>query len=130
MKKYSDFIAENKEKEQKQSLLSTLKDLFVNGFNIRASIHAASQAFERAKHMTKERWKEFFTKVTNKIKEMKLKDGDYLFYSRKAKQGSVLNISNKNINLITTLPRGKSFPKPGTERMMMEEKEYEIIEID
>jgi len=130
MKKFSEFIAEDKEKERKQSFISTLKNLFVNGFSIRASIHAASQAFERAKHMTKERWREFFEKVTSKIKQLKLKDGDYLFYSRKAKQGSVLNLDKDKISLITTLPRGKSFPKPGTERMMMEEKEYTIIEID
>ena len=129
-----EVIAEREmfDSEFAKSAVSTLKNMFINGFNIRAGIHAAAQAYERVKDFTTEHWKKFFTKVIDTIVKRSLNSGEYLFFSRSMNQGSVLayNKERRTINLITTLPKGRSNPKPGTDKVLVESIEYQVIEID
>lgn len=74
--------------------------------------------------------KGLFKKSINKVLDKGLATGDYLFYSPELEYGYVGFVKpNQDIILITFLPKGRSNPKPGTEKYVVEGKEYNVIEL-
>ncbi len=75
----------------------------------------------------------FLKKIASKVKDIPGKK-EFLFFSKRMKQGLIAawDSVKKKLKLITFLPRGKDFAKPGTEKVVIESKykEYQIIFID
>ncbi|KFZ26286.1 MAG: hypothetical protein KQ78_01459 [Candidatus Izimaplasma bacterium HR2] len=76
--------------------------------------------------------KNLFKKAIEKAIQLGVHTGEeILFWSKSLKQGFVSAIDPQgNIKLITFLPKGKHQPKTGTEHIVLESKQYRIIEID
>lgn len=93
-----------------------------NHGDIRAhiQIHPGYRAWERRGDMKPEHWDHLVSKSIDHLKDKKA--GHYLTYSHKHKQGIVSEWMphKKRLEVITVLPKGKSFPKEGTERHIVE----------
>jgi len=74
--------------------------------------------------------KTLFINAIEQFKTMTAKAGDeILFFSKSLNQGFVSGVdANGNLSLITFLPPGRSFPKPGTEKVVVEDMNGTIIE--
>lgn len=74
----------------------------------------------------------FLYKIKNKLVDLNT-SGEFLFYSKKLKQGIVAtwNKSKHLLSLITFLPKNKHHTKDGTEEIVIENyKNYIIIYLD
>ena len=72
---------------------------------------------------------EFMHKVIKKISGVKNpRSGEFMYHSAKHNQAAVLNVDHekKQLRVITVLPKGKSTPKPGTQKFMIEGVEQDI----
>lgn len=67
-------------------------------------------------------------RIREKLAELDPK-GEFLFYSRELKQGVIAawDAFKHHIKFITFLPKGKEFPKPGTEKIYVESHEKKIL---
>lgn len=87
--------------------------------------HALDRIKERLKGDVIDKLKTLFKNAIDKAVSV----GEYLFYSKSLDQGFIGSVDNRgNITAITVLPPGKSFPKDGTDKIIVEDKEYQIIE--
>lgn len=96
--------------------------------------HGMERIMQRSK-LTIAQIKLLFKRAIEKFINMQATVGqEFLFYSNSLKQGFVSVVGKDgNLKLITFLPPGKSFPKDGTKKMVIEGKEYEditIVELD
>lgn len=102
------------------------------GYTINPGIHASAQAKDRRPDLSKDDWKKLHRKVIWFIKDNKLKYGTYLFYNEQIQQGYVADINNKEIKVVTVLPRGKYFPKNEdgvkTELALVEELQENMLD--
>lgn len=90
--------------------------------------HGYERIAERLQISIDELKKLFKTAIESAITHGVEKGKTYLFYSQSLRQGFVAAGANGgNIELITFLPKGKSYPKPGTERIVVEGIEQEIV---
>lgn len=89
--------------------------------------HGFERIMKRSK-LTKDELKTLFRNAIKKLSKIGASAGDnILFFSKSLKQGFVSAVDDKgNLRLITFLPRGKDFPKPGTEKVVVEGIEEEI----
>lgn len=103
-------------------------------WKFKATIHAAAQEFDRRPDMTESDWKDFHRRVYDKLEKMKPIDGEFIFFSKKYQQAYVaaVDFESKSVRVITVLPKGRSNPKPGTVRMIIEgvERTLEYIECE
>lgn len=82
--------------------------------------HGAERIDQRS-HLAPEQLKKLFKGAIEKLKTMSAKVGDnILFFSRSLNQGFVSNVGTDGLRLITFLPRGKSFAKDGTQKVVTE----------
>jgi hypothetical protein len=90
--------------------------------------HGIERIIQRSRLSIQE-LKFLFKNAIEKFTKLKAKAGaEFLFYSKSLKQGFISVVERDgNLKLITFLPRGKSFPKPGTKKMVIEGVEYENI---
>jgi hypothetical protein len=114
----------------------------INGVPVTHTNHGADRNSERTPHMTEDKWKTFHERVIAKAdkctRDLPHGEHEILFHSPSMDHAAVYNISkNKDgkttgARVITTLPKGKSRPKEGTKKFMVESIGYEImvIEID
>jgi hypothetical protein len=117
MKRFKSFIAEN---------TITLDDVQFDLGN-----HFNDRLAQRRAEWQKNDVQYFLQKIRSKLASLDPK-GEYLFYSNKLKQGVIAawDAIKAKVKLITFLPKGRSNPKPGTEKIMIESIEYTIVEID
>lgn len=96
-----------------------------------ATVHAAAQEFDRRPDMKESDWKDFHKKVYDKLETMQKKNGEFIFFSKKYQQAYVaaVNFNNNSVRVITILPKGRSNPKPGTVRFIIEGKVYTDLEV-
>lgn len=119
-------------KAEEKKIAMTDSNLFfkykLDDWSFEATIHAAAQEYERRPDMTEEDWKDFHSRVYDKIKTMKPLGGEFIFFSKKYQQAYVaaVDFNNATVRVITVLPKGRSNPKPGTIRMIIEGKQYEL----
>jgi hypothetical protein len=121
--------------EEKRVALSDSEIYFrhkINGWLFKATIHAAAQEYDRRPDMLEADWKDFHKRVYDKIEKMKPIDGEFIFFSKKWQQAYVASVdfSKKIVRVITVLPKGRSNPKPGTIRMIIEGTEYDLSIIE
>ena len=72
---------------------------------------------------------EFVGKVVKKIAGLKNpRSGEFMYHSKKHDQAALMNVDheNKQLRVITVLPKGRSYPRPGTQKIMMEGVERDI----
>ncbi|MDX1532665.1 MAG: hypothetical protein R3230_00505 [Nitrosopumilaceae archaeon] len=115
--------------EEKRVALSDSEIYFrykVNGWLFKATIHAAAQEYDRRPDMLQKDWKDFHNKVYDKVVKMKPIDGEFIFFSKSWNQAYVATVdfTKMIVKVITVLPKGRSNPKPGTVRMIIEGVEY------
>ena len=93
--------------------------------------HGLDRILQRNK-LTTDEMKRLFKVAIEKSIELGVHVGEeILFWSKGLRQGFVSAIDNQgNIKLITFLPRGKHQPKTGTEHVVVESKQYRVIELD
>lgn len=92
--------------------------------------HGLDRIGQRNK-LTADELKRLFKEAIEKTIELGTHVGEeILFWSKSLKQGFVSAIDSQgNIDLITFLPRGKHQPKTGTEHIVLESKQYRVIEL-
>jgi hypothetical protein len=102
----------------------------VDGVDFDLGMHFLDRIKERSE-LTRAELNELIKKIREKLSKIKPM-GEFLFYSRKLKQGIIAawDSFKQKLKMITFLPRGKEFPKPGTEKIVMENIQYDIIYID
>jgi hypothetical protein len=79
--------------------------------------------------------KKLFRTALEHFMKMQAEVGEtMLFFSKSLNQGFIAAVGpKKNLQLVTFLPPGKSFPKPGTEKIVVESEEIQIdhyVEMD
>lgn len=143
MKSFSNFLLESqqwgsgkavrsKEEEMEVAKMSPIfKKFALQGWTFEATIHAAAQAYDRRPGFEVDDWKKMHRSVLEAIKKNKSGDGEYLFFSKSADQAYIAAVKAKQkmVRIITVLPKGKSFPLPGTEKLIVEGIAVEIKEI-
>ena len=94
---------------------------------ILATQHSLDQIGKRFK-LSKDHLKSLFKKAIDKMLAKGLPAGPYVFYSPELEYGFVGAVKpNQDIVMITFLPKGRSNPKPGTEKIIVEEVEYAVV---
>jgi hypothetical protein len=101
-------------------------------WSFQATIHAAAQEYDRRPDMLEADWKDFHKRVYDKLVKMKPINGEFIFFSKKFQQAYVaaVDFQTNSVRIITVLPKGRSNPKPGTIRMIIEGKQYDLEVIE
>ena len=107
----------------------------IHGWEVVKTSHGHDREQERHGGQLPGGHEEFIKKVIEKNKSFRNpKSGEYMYHSAKHNQAAVLNVDHekKQLRVITVLPKGKTFPKPGTKKIMVESlgKEYDVIILD
>lgn len=102
----------------------------INGVDFDLGNHFLERLKVRSQ-LTKDEINDFLSKITKRLSQIGTQ-GEFLFYSNKLKQGVIAawDAFKSTMKLITFLPRGREFPKPGTEKVIVEQVEYQIVWID
>lgn len=101
----------------------------INGWEVVRTKHGVEREHERHGGDLPGGHHDFMHKVTKKIDSVKTpKSGEYMYHSMKHNQAAVLNVDHekKQLRVITVLPHGKSIPKPGTRKVMIEGVEQDV----
>lgn len=145
MLKFSDFLAESfqqggpKAPRSKEEELEVAKQSPIfrktqfQGWSFDVTIHAAAQAYDRRPEFEFDDWKKLHRNaLMGLMKGKDAKSGDYIFHSKSLDQAYVaaVDVRRKTFKIVTVLPKGRSNPKPGTERMMVEGVEIEAVFIE
>jgi len=92
--------------------------------------HGGERIGER-NQLTKDQMKVLFKRALDKLANLKIAlNKEILFFSRSLNQGFVSVVVPEGLKLITFLPKGKQFPKPGTDKMIIEAENGKQIEVD
>ena len=122
----------DKSQEAENAVKSSLQSTYSSGMRVVVSVHAGSQALVRRPDMEPKDWRVYLKRATKALKSLDM--GDYIIHSKEFDQAVVMGYypKKKLVRLITTLPKGRSNPKPGTEKVMVEElnQELEVINVD
>lgn len=129
MNKYKKFVETLVEKSSHAERTS-----IIDGWEVVNTIHGVEREGERYNGgVDALDYEEYFRRVIKKLNSFtKKKSGEYLFRSVGMNFSRVLNIdfSKPQIRVITTLPKGKSTPRAGTGKVLVEGAEYEEIEVE
>lgn len=128
MDSFKRYISKDEEIERAKN--SNLKSNKIQGTNMRVLIHPGSRAVERRSDMKKEHWDDIVNKAHDSL--IKKPEGHYIVYSKQHQQGLVIHHEAKTkgkMDIMTALPKGKSVPRPGTSRVVVEGVEYQNMEI-
>lgn len=145
MLKFSEFIAESfqqgspkaprsKEEEMEVAKQSPIfQKTQYQGWSFDVSVHAAAQAYDRRPEFEFDDWKKLHRNaLMGLMKTSGAKSGDYIFHSKSLDQAYVAAVDTrrKTFRIITVLPKGRSNPKPGTERLMVEGVEIDAVFVE
>lgn len=109
------------------------KTLKYRDWTFKPTTHAASQAKDRRPEFSLDDWKKMHAKVHDHVyNDQNKTNGEHLFHSKSQDQSYVANVDHKNkeIRVITVLPKGKHNPKEGTKKYTMEGFEVELIYVE
>ena len=98
-----------------------------DGWKFNSSIHAAAQARDRHPEKTENEYHDLHAKVLNAIKNDHTKsNGDHLFFSKSHEMGYVARVNHKkrSVDIVTVLPKNKSFAKEGTKKVVTESTSF------
>lgn len=117
-----------------QSLLEYINDHkartdTIHGWEVVKTKHGQEREHERHGGELPGGHHEFMHKVIKKISGVKNpRSGEFMYHSAKHNQAAVLNVDHekKQLRVITVLPKGKTIPKPGTQKFMVEGVEQEL----
>lgn len=118
-----------KDQEIQHSKVSSLQSQNVGDIHVKVQYHPGSRALERRPDMKKHHWDDIIKRTVHSMKDKPA--GHYLTYSKKHQQGIVHEWMphKKRLELISTLPKGRSNPRPDTQKHIIEGIEYDIMEI-
>jgi hypothetical protein len=117
-----------------QSLLEYINDHksrtdTIHGWEVVKTKHGQDRENERHAGELPGGHHEFMHKVIKKISGVKNpRSGEFMYHSAKHNQAAVLNVDHekKQLRVITVLPKGRTTPKPGTQKFMVEGVEQEL----
>jgi len=117
-----------------QSLLEYINDHksrtdTIHGWEVVKTKHGQDRENERHAGELPGGHHEFMHKVIKKISGVKNpRSGEFMYHSAKHNQAAVLNVDHekKQLRVITVLPKGRTMPKPGTQKFMVEGVEQEL----
>lgn len=123
-----NYLNENKRtpsEEHQYSIESKLRPVYraKDGWKFNSSIHAAAQARDRHPEKPEHEYHDLHNKVLHTIKNDKDKtSGDHLFFSKSHEMGYVARVNHKRrtVDIVTVLPKNKSFAKEGTRKVVTE----------
>lgn len=101
----------------------------IHGWSVVKTKHGQEREHERHGGELPGGHHEFMHKVIKKISGVKNpRSGEFMYHSMKHNQAAVLNVDHekKQLRVITVLPKGKSTPKHGTQKFMIEGVEQDI----
>lgn len=100
------------------------------GWKITVMVHAGAQAYDRRPEFEFDQWKELHRRAINALPRNAR--GDFLVFSKSMDQGYIFTADtrSKSLRIITVLPRGAKFPKPGTELLLVESLELICLEVE
>ena len=133
--KFKDHLEEiNKTKELELAKQSSIfKTLKFRDWTIIPTAHSGAQALMRVPEYDLDDWKLIHLRMMDHILNNTIASGHYLFYSKSLEQGYVvdINVDNKKIKIVTILPKRRNNPKPGTEKILVENQyiDVQIIEL-
>lgn len=137
MDRFSSAKRKGKRSKSEEQEVAKYSNIFFKypykGWKFESTIHAAAQEYDRRPDMKESDWKDFHTRVFDKLEKMKTISGDFVFFSKKYQQSYVAAVSfeAKTVRIITVLPKYKSDPRrPTTIRMIIEGKQYELTLIE
>lgn len=116
--------ARSKSEEMEVAKMSPIyQNTQYQGWKITVAVHAGAQAYDRRPEFEFDEWKDLHRKAINALP--KNAKGDFLVFSKSMDQGYIFgaNARSKTLNIITVLPKGAKFPKPGTELLTVESLE-------
>ena len=104
----------------------------VGGWELVKSGHGSDREGERNAGGVLDELTSRIIKRLNQLVMRITRSGEYLFFSKGLNRGAVCNVDTaaKQLRIITVLPVGKDFAKPGTKQVIIEGVSYEMIEID
>lgn len=114
---------EEREYAKKSNLQTRLK---IGNWFVKPTIHAAAQSYIRVPEITSQQWVDMHKRMVNTIGKVTDIPNDYeteiIFYSKSLNQAYVVahDPEKSELRIMTVLPRGKQFAKPGTKKIMME----------
>lgn len=117
-----------KEEERKNALKSNIKKMMFGNIFVNISTHAASQAVVRRSDLEPKDWEIILKRIVNNIKQRK--NGYYLYFSKSYEQGIIVYWNLTILSVITVLPKGRSNPKPGTDKIMIERFDFSLDDND
>lgn len=131
MKTFKEFLIEQKEASPEELIAKKEFDEKFKTLNRQTMVfnpHACHQFLDRHKNMNQRRLQYF----VDKVHELDLKTAQYyLVFSKSLDFGMILNKNaSGKIFVVTVLPKGRKFPKPDTELVLVENKNVQIIIID
>lgn len=107
----------------------------IDGWEVVKTSHGYEREQERHDGQLPGGHEEFMKKVIAKNRSFKNpRSGEYMYHSAKHNQAAILNVDHgkKQLRVITVLPRGRTLPKVGTKKIMIEalDKEIPVIFLD
>jgi len=117
----------------------------LRGWEIENRIHARSrEVTDSSRDISKEELFQFYNRMIDHVDTLTGKvNREFLVRSKSLDRSMVINLDTygdpndrrnpnkvKQIRVITVLPVGRHRPKPGTKVILIENKQYEVIEIE
>lgn len=109
-KTYLQFITEK--------LNPNFKGLIINNVQVKFTGHSLERHNERTDFLHEEDWKIILARITLDV--MARPKGYYLYFSKSYNQGVVLFWDQRNIFIVTILPKGNKFAKSDTKLAIVE----------
>ena len=93
--------------------------------------HGQERVGSRTADVSSQDWEKFHDRVVDKIYGRNVQDGEHLFHHPKSNIAAVVNVdrAKKQLRYITVLPHGKSTPRQGTKKFVMEHLILEQVNI-
>lgn len=122
--------APKKTREEEMALAkqSSLKRTNLGNWTIKPTLHGSAQAQDRVPDITSDQWMAMHGRMVDTLKKItdipQKRETEVIFYSKSLNQGYVVahDPQNKELRIMTVLPRGNPFAKSGTKKIVMESK--------
>jgi hypothetical protein len=123
-RKQDDYTRDDEVNHAKKSSLQSGN---IGAYKVKVSTHAAARAFQRRPYMAPHHWADMLHKTMKAVQKERNQEKSYIVHSKTHDQAVVIHHipKSRTIRVITTLPKGKSNAKDGTDKFMVEHFHFE-----
>lgn len=117
----------SREDELNHARKSSLQSGTLGAYKVKVSTHAAARAFQRRPDMSPHHWADMLHKTMQAVRKERHKEKSYVVHSKTHDQALVVHHipQSRTIRVVTTLPKGKSHAKDGTDKVLVEHFHFE-----